>query len=251
MYEKELQQLGLSDKEARVYLAALELGSATVQELSRKAGVRRPTAYVAVEALIKHGLLSSHERAKKHYFAPTLPDRLLSLLEQEEQGFHVKKEALRALLPALRGLFAGSERPVVQFFEGKAGILALYDDFLLASKGDFVEVADIDGFNQTFSDEERAVYRKKLTQKKIHMRGIVTSMKGPPRHVPPYSEVRFVEKKLFPLAGDIAAYGDKLALTVWNPKPIGVLIESKQAAQTFRVVFEFMWDALKRKNRSD
>ncbi|PIT86455.1 MAG: hypothetical protein COU33_03055, partial [Candidatus Magasanikbacteria bacterium CG10_big_fil_rev_8_21_14_0_10_43_6] len=34
-----LQNLGLNEKEAKVYLACLELGSATVQEVSDKAGV--------------------------------------------------------------------------------------------------------------------------------------------------------------------------------------------------------------------
>lgn len=39
MYEKELISFGLSEKEAKVYLAALELGAETAQNLSKKAGI--------------------------------------------------------------------------------------------------------------------------------------------------------------------------------------------------------------------
>ena len=41
MFENELQQLGLSEKEAKVYLASLELGSTSVLEISKKAGLKR------------------------------------------------------------------------------------------------------------------------------------------------------------------------------------------------------------------
>ena len=41
--DKELQKIGLSEKEAKVYLAALELGQASVQNIARKAEVNRAT----------------------------------------------------------------------------------------------------------------------------------------------------------------------------------------------------------------
>lgn len=41
--ENKLKELGLADKEARVYLASLELGSDTVQNIAKKSGVNRAT----------------------------------------------------------------------------------------------------------------------------------------------------------------------------------------------------------------
>lgn len=62
MIEK-LKNLGLNEKEARVYLAALELGEASVQEIAQKSGVKRVTAHVAIEKLKTEGLLYEEKKA--------------------------------------------------------------------------------------------------------------------------------------------------------------------------------------------
>ena len=50
---KELQDIGLSEKEARVYLAALEIGRATADQLAKHAKIVRPTTYVQLQSLMK------------------------------------------------------------------------------------------------------------------------------------------------------------------------------------------------------
>jgi sugar-specific transcriptional regulator TrmB len=53
---RELTKLGLSEKEAKVYIAGLELGKATILELSKKAEVKRGTCYEIVMNLSNLGL---------------------------------------------------------------------------------------------------------------------------------------------------------------------------------------------------
>ena len=65
-----LKQLGLLEKEAKVYLASLELGEATVLELAKKSALNRTTVYVEIEKLGQRGLVSSIEKGKKRYFSP-------------------------------------------------------------------------------------------------------------------------------------------------------------------------------------
>ena len=66
--ELELKKLNFSDKEARVYLALLELGEAPVQHISEKAKVNRATTYVVLEALQKRGVVTTIEKDKKVIF---------------------------------------------------------------------------------------------------------------------------------------------------------------------------------------
>ena len=56
--KEKLQELGLSEKEARVYLALFELGPSVVSGLAKKAGINRSTTYVILETLAKRGLVS-------------------------------------------------------------------------------------------------------------------------------------------------------------------------------------------------
>src|SRR3989344_8581990 len=98
---KQLTSLGLSDNEAKVYMAMLELGSATVLEISAKAGVNRPTTYVQIESLKKMGLVSTQTKGKKQIFIPESPDQLEFMIEREKKEIEVKKEELQKLLPEL------------------------------------------------------------------------------------------------------------------------------------------------------
>jgi hypothetical protein len=50
-YTPLLISLGLSSKESSLYLALLELGTADVADIARKAGVKRSTAYLLLDGI--------------------------------------------------------------------------------------------------------------------------------------------------------------------------------------------------------
>src|SRR3989338_3658806 len=101
----QLISIGLSDNEAKVYMAILDLGQATVLEISAKAGVNRPTTYVQIESLKKMGLVSSQTKGKKQIFIAESPDQLEFVIEQEKKTVEQKKEELAKILPELINIF--------------------------------------------------------------------------------------------------------------------------------------------------
>lgn len=48
-----LRELGLTDKEAELYLASLSLGTASIAGLAKKAELKRPTTYLIVDTLLQ------------------------------------------------------------------------------------------------------------------------------------------------------------------------------------------------------
>ena len=70
---KILQGIGLSEKESRVYLELLSLKEALHSQISRKAGVKRPTTYLILEQLAKKGLVSQVKKGRYVYFQPVNP----------------------------------------------------------------------------------------------------------------------------------------------------------------------------------
>ena len=52
-----LKEFGLTSNESKTYLAALELGQTTVQELGKKAKIKRTTVYTTLEGLKQKGEL--------------------------------------------------------------------------------------------------------------------------------------------------------------------------------------------------
>jgi len=57
MFEKDLISLGLSEKEARIYIVLLELEVATAHEVAEKSGVNRSSAYVVLEKMKEKGIV--------------------------------------------------------------------------------------------------------------------------------------------------------------------------------------------------
>ncbi len=93
MYEKELQNLGLTEKEARTYLASLELGPETAQNIAKKTGINRATTYVQIESLKKRGLMSEFEKGALDILVATsvvevgvnVPEATVILIEGAER----------------------------------------------------------------------------------------------------------------------------------------------------------------------
>lgn len=244
--EKELQHLGLSDKEAKTYLAALKLGSAVVQEIAKKAGLKRPTVYFAIEQLVKRGLMSSFERGKKRFFAAESPERLISLIAVQRKKAQVLEEDLRGVLPELNNLFGLSgEQPRVRFFEGKEGLKAIQEDFLKTKDKNIENIYPRDDFIKVFSEAERKEYISKLRKKRIKVKTIYTSQNQFAQLIPnPYAERKFVPYKKFPFSADITIYDNKVAIGTYRGKLLGVIIESKEIAETIRLVFNLAWQSI-------
>ena len=60
--EEELQKLGLTEHEAKVYLAALSLGPSSAVQLADHTGIKRPTVYLAAKRFDQTGIDVSNIR---------------------------------------------------------------------------------------------------------------------------------------------------------------------------------------------
>lgn len=77
--KKALSYLDLATDEAEVYLAALELGTASVLEISRKISIPRATVYLVIHSLLKKNLLIQTAKGKKKRFHSVSPEHLIEL----------------------------------------------------------------------------------------------------------------------------------------------------------------------------
>lgn len=253
-----LKKIGLSENEARVYSALLELGSATAQQIAQKASVNRPTTYVQLETLMKIGLVSSFEKesskkggATKTFFRVEDPAYLKKIIETEKRNLSEREGELTATLPNLEKLFVGiGARPKVRFFEGVEGLKTIQDEFL-RTNDKLVEAAqsldDIHGIFPTHSED----YVPRRVKKGIHSKLIYTSSRGPilkDTDSTMLRESRYVPPEHFKLNSDMAIYGDNIALSALHERPYGIIIESKEIANSMRALFYLAWDQAKRFN---
>lgn len=252
--EKLLQKIGFSEKEARVYLAVLELGSATVIQIGKKAQVNRGTAYDILESLIKKGLVSYFVKGKKRYFAGENPKKLLSLVDSQiksltsrEKTLEDQKEEIEKMLPELESIYNLPEnQPKVRFFEGKEGIKNIYDELLGAK-----EIWAYGSFSHIYTTFPWfKEYIRKQINRGIKIRDLVEKNKETLEYKKfyqsPKQEMRFLPENI-KLKTDNIIYGNKVAMISYAKELHGVVIESIEIADTQRQVFEVLWNLSKEK----
>lgn len=243
--QKELQDIGLSEKEARVYLAALKLGQATAERLAKEAKVNRSTTYVQIESLIKKGLMSTFEEGKKTLFAPESPVRLKRLFEMKRREQEAHEQKLEHILPELSRLFEGAgERPLVRFYSGKEGIASMREEALALPKGEEILVIySYDSLFGLFSKEEADAFTRKRIERGIKVRHIYTRKAGklPDAGKSPLLSRRFLPVEKMPLSSDFFIYRNNVAIMALKGPVFGVVIESKEIADSFRALFSVIW----------
>jgi sugar-specific transcriptional regulator TrmB len=129
----ELRKLGLKEKEAAVYLAALELGFTSVQNIAKKAAISRPTAYEIIKSLIRRGLMKEIRRkgsvkGERTFFAAESPDNLLGLLRVQKKEIEEKEREFIRIISSLRSKYNLAGQSEIKTFEGEE-IKFLLDDF--------------------------------------------------------------------------------------------------------------------------
>jgi HTH-type transcriptional regulator, sugar sensing transcriptional regulator len=244
-----LEAFGLSEKEAAVYAAALELGPATADQLSKQANIKRSTTYVQIESLQKVGLMSSYEEGKKTFFAPESPQNLERLLERQQKELELKQSDLKKYLPDLTHLFEGAgERPVVRFYQGKEGIMTMREEMLDSVSKEFLTLYNHDRLNSIFTDTEREVYSRRREAIGIKSRLIYSRQEGPfETERFNLTERRHLDDKDFLIEADIVIFDrDKVSFSNLQGHIFGVIVQSYELAASLQSLFNFLWIGLKK-----
>ena len=96
--EQELLQYGLSQKEAKVYLACLKTGKATANRVSELANLARSTTYDLLDKLKSLGLISTAIIDNKMHFIANNPEVLITSLEE-------RKNSIKKAIPSLKNIY--------------------------------------------------------------------------------------------------------------------------------------------------
>lgn len=244
MLINELKKIGLSDKEAKVYLATLELGQASVSDISKKAGVNRPTTYVILDSLIKKGLCSTYAgKDKKIRYIAESPEMIISVLELQKKEIEEKQKMIDELMPQLHAIYnQQGNKPVVRFFEGKDGLRTMVQEQMSSDPEVIRGLFSLDDLRRVYSQEEINQAYQDRVGKKTRTKSLFTLKSGEDRvHPSPLDERMMIPADNFPVNCDIAFFDNKVRIASLKDKLNGVIIEDKNIYETFVSLFELAW----------
>lgn len=232
-----LKNLGLTNKEAKIYLACTELGSTIVSQISKHAGVNRVTTYDILEKLIKKGFINYFTKNKIKYFSAVKPDTVYKVTKQ-------KTEDLKKALPELKRLHGDTPHPRIRYFEGLNGIKTIYHD-TLTSKTQILNYANSEEI-RTYWPQYDQEYVRNRAKKKIYLRGIApldkAGLKVQSENKKYYRNIRLIPRNKYDFSNEINIYDNKVSIISFNEGLIGMIIESSEIADTQRTIFKMVWE---------
>ena len=245
MIEQVLIDNGLSLKEAKVYLAVLEMGEGTIAQIAAKSRIKRTTVYSLVDSLKTHGIVSPNKRRGIHYVSPLSPSILI-------QRFKNASDRAEASLPELLDMAYNSPlKPRIQFFEGMEGVKEILGQFSqsLAPGMGFTDYANMPDTLLQFIRKEIVPERRKHKNRARYL-------------LPDNSTNRTVQKDderyytehcvtSFPLAEnpiELLLFGEsKVAFISFTKEELfGLVIDSKAIYKTLHNIFSLIWNFSRR-----
>jgi sugar-specific transcriptional regulator TrmB len=242
-----VQQLGLNDKEARVYVAALFLGPSPVQRIASQADINRATAYVILDQLAEYGLVSQSQEKNKTVFVAEPPEALGTLFTRQQHDIELRKAELRRLLPELQSFVRGSESvsgaPVVRFFKGQEGVSNINGQMLKAARPNstLYSFSDYDEVLRLVPDEIETTASQRL-RKKIKTHQFYSFSKEFPSDSKLLRETKRLPSQA---AADIMLFENKAVMQSYPADPhdtVGVIIESPEILAALRQLYELAWN---------
>ncbi len=243
-YLKNLQQIGLNHNQAKTYLACLELGTTTIIGISKRTGIARTTTYDNVRVLKKYGLITEIIENGKHMLIAESPVKLSNILE-------VKKQKIDDCIPGLLAVFESSKaKPKIQFFEGVKGIEKILDLSVVDNKNKVTQIlGDVGTLFSWIPEPSIKLFTSKRVKRAIRNYAITTTstenmkkfnMLDKMRHKREFREMRFAPEPMkLPLM--LYGYDNVVALMSSTKEGFSILVESKEFADTFRSLFNFIW----------
>ena len=240
-FHSTMKNLGLSEKEASVYLALLQGGQTTAYQIAKRSGLKNPTTYVILDGLIAQGAVRKLMQGRGAMYVAADPVELFvearARIEQAEN-----------VLPQLRALAQKEKQSIsASYFEGIDGLQELYGNLLKKSAGKtcvgfFAHQKDTPKVLQDYW----SVLNEQMVKQKITLRGVTTKDETTDE----YFEFKKIPKELLEMKALSAdEYSSNISIVVYDDCTQivshrymqGLLIQNPDIANVMRQIFEIVW----------
>jgi HTH-type transcriptional regulator, sugar sensing transcriptional regulator len=233
---KLLEQTGFTEKEARVYLALLELGQGDVSDIAKLSDLKRSIIYVLLEGLAKRGYVSELPNKKINTFQALDPSLILRQIQTTAKNFS-------ELLPLFKTLHnKGKKRPKITYYESREGIWKIYEEMAMTDNPFYI--SSYSSIEKHFPHAIQAwidADKEKDIPDGYHL------IPNSPENIAVGKRFEEAHQRVRVLPNtddfdmDFTVFGNKLAITSLEDEPFIVVIESESLINSIRPIFEIAW----------
>ncbi len=232
-----LQTLGLTEDEARTYLALLKIGGGNAIALAKEVGVKRTTIYPILKSLHEKGFASTYFNKTKRLYRAEKPDKVAGQYEKRLESFN-------SIVPELKTIEKQTVSAVgLRFIETKAELERFYEGILVEYKGKSYSAIGSatawEGIDTDFFQK----YRFDRANAKIKTRILLSadSVEASPDDEKLLRSVKVLpQNHTFKSTMDI--FDDKILVISPDQTALAVVIEVPNMVDIFKEMFEMLWE---------
>jgi sugar-specific transcriptional regulator TrmB len=246
MYIEQLQNIGLTHNQAKVYSTLLDRGTLSAGKIQRRVGIDRSLVYVVLSELTALELVTRDDSQKVALFKAANPAALLELVQKKESVSEMAKHAYDSVFQQLQQAFEiQNGQPGIRFYAGAAGLKKFYDK-LNQEKPDTLYL--IRSTHVESNDEMSVIVTKQIEMQvklgiKVHV--ITPTFDSLKERIPSDTinlvERRIIDRSVFETSSQIIIYNNTVAHTTYRNPIVTTVIEHEDIADTLMAVFGIIW----------
>lgn len=235
-----LRLAGVEGNKADFYLAALELGQASVTAIAQRAGIGRTNAYEVMDRLTTMGLIGTIDRGSRTLVIAQDPTILVRRLDEQ-------RKALNDVLPELRSIHNSSQfKPKARYFEGLEGIRTILDETLSCRSKLLYGILSMDQLLNVPGPEIMQKYIERRIRAGINLR-VIRSYQRDIEHIWPGSnderrELRFAPPHL-DFGMTMYLYDSTVVFISSRKERYALSIQSEESFEMQLALFRSVWDS--------
>ncbi len=244
IHKKHLEYLGLSDKEATVYIELLKSDSLSGIQLSKNTGIKKSTIYIIIESLISKDLIREIKVGKRLHYKAESPDQFKVIFDQKRLELENQMKNIQEIIFELKSIERKiGEKPSVTYYEGKQAVhdsLHEYMGQIGYSQGDDYGIYSYDLVEKIFSKKDIEEIDRKRIENNIKFKAIYT---GGNKFIPNKTNQELIKiaQDQFPIESEILIFNDEVKIHTLGKNVFGISIKNKEFATTMKSLIEYVF----------
>lgn len=239
-----LKNIGLSEKEAKLYSILLKSKSATVNQLVKESSIPRTLIYHHLSKLLEKKLIAeSKGNTPAKYFAET-PNKIYDILDEQQRQFEKQKSETLNIIPNLKETYRQTRNlPSTRVIEGIESYKKILNEIILDSPTEIMIF--FHGENIIFPGlKERENFFNRIKFKKIKCQILINKKEKTKYN--DHIEYRKIDDTISADNSHTIIYNNTIVHILINDRDIACLITEHESLASFqKEIFQTLWKQAK------
>ena len=241
--ENSLKSLGLSEKEIKIYMACLKLGSSKASEIASYSKIERQASYYILKLLMKKGFISETIKSGVQHYEVANPKTLLQKIEEEKK---TKEEAIKEIVEEQKKLKnIAIPKAKVSWYEGVEGFKTIIREMLEVEDKELYSYnpEKVIKFIPLFLESYALKRKEKKIKTKIISEETTFLKEEKKKGKEKLREIKFLDEIMKGKDYGLAIAKDKVIFVrVTEKEQIGIKIEDESFAELQKNIFNLLWN---------